>query len=181
MNEFVQQVRVGLRRQEMDAENRAIIHARADKKRYVAEELPNSDTPKQLLARTRNTLNQPKSSWSLSQHLRMSIAFDRYPHLQITYEHAMRLRSIYEQKHKAIAAEHQKNWKNDSHTCYKEEFATQVNSVLNHIYTIPNFFNLWSTHANAASFNTRIKLFRAIQKGVSDVPFFPVQARKAFC
>jgi len=180
VNECVQQVRVGLRRQEMDAENQAIIQARADKKRYVAEELANGDTPKQLLARMRNTLNQPKSSWSLSQHIRMSIAFARYPHLQTTYDHAMRLRSIYEQKHKAIAAEHIQDWINDSHTYYKEEFATAANSVSNHMDTILNFFNHRSTNANAESFNAKIKLFRAIQKGVRDVPFFLFRLEKLF-
>ncbi|AXI99956.1 Transposase [Cyclonatronum proteinivorum] len=180
VNECVQQARVKLRRQEMDTENRAIIQARADKKRYVGEELANGDTPKQLLARMRNTLNQPQSSWSLSQRIRMSIAFARYPHLETTYNHAMRLRSIYENTNKAIAAQHMRDWINDSHKYYKEEFATAANSVSNHMDTILNFFDHRATNANAESFNAKIKMFRAIQKGVRDVPFFLFRLEKLF-
>lgn len=97
VNECVQQARVKLRRQQMDAENRAMIQARADKKRYVGE-----------------------------------------------------------------------------------EFATAANSVSNHRDTILNFFDHRATNANAESFNAKIKMFRAIQKGVRDVPFFLFRLEKLF-
>lgn len=175
-----QQVRVGLRRQEMDNENKAITQARAEKRRYVAPELANGDTPKQLLARIRNTLNQPKSKWSLSQGIRMSIAFERYPELEVAYEHAMRLSGIYEQTDKNEATELMQEWITDSHTYYKEEFATAANSVTNHLDTILNFFDHRSTNANAESLNAKIKLFRAIQKGVRDIPFFLFRLEKLY-
>lgn len=164
----------------MDNENKAITQARAEKRRYVAPELANGDTPKQLLARIRNTLNQPKSKWSLSQGIRMSIAFERYPELEVAYEHAMRLSGIYEQTDKNEATELMQEWITDSHTYYKEEFATAANSVTNHLDTILNFFDHRSTNANAESLNAKIKLFRAIQKGVRDIPFFLFRLEKLY-
>ena len=53
-----------------------------------------------------------------------------------------------------------------------EEFNGVVHSIEYHIENILNFFNNRSTDANAESFNSKIKGFRANLRGVTDVTFF---------
>uniref|UniRef100_UPI0021648BB8 transposase n=1 Tax=Flavobacterium davisii TaxID=2906077 RepID=UPI0021648BB8 len=54
------------------------------------------------------------------------------------------------------------------------------NSIKNHLETIINFFNNRSTNANAESFNSKIKLFRANLRGVTDIKFFLFRLEKLF-
>jgi len=49
-----------------------------------------------------------------------------------------------------------------------------------HLETILNFFDNRNTNANAESFNSKIKLFRANQRGVVDVKFFMFRLEKLF-
>ena len=51
-------------------------------------------------------------------------------------------------------------------------FNTAANSLNYHLETVLNFFKNRHTNANAESFNSKIKLFRANQRGVVDVKFF---------
>ncbi|WP_449267274.1 transposase [Flavobacterium columnare] len=46
--------------------------------------------------------------------------------------------------------------------------------------TIVNFFIKRHTNANAESFNSKIKLFRANQRGVMDTKFFLFRMEKLF-
>ncbi len=59
-------------------------------------------------------------------------------------------------------------------------FSTAANSIENHVLTIANFFDNRATNANAESFNAKIKLLRAIQRGVGDVSFFLFRVEKLF-
>ncbi|PDS23368.1 DDE transposase, partial [Flavobacterium columnare] len=49
-----------------------------------------------------------------------------------------------------------------------------------HLETIANFFVKRHTNANAESFNSKIKLFRANQRGVVDTKFFLFRMEKLF-
>lgn len=180
VHECVQQVRIGLRRNEMEAENAAIKQAKADGRRYVPQELANGDTPKQLLARMRSALYQPKKTWKANQRIRMNIAFDRYPDLASAYEHAQRLRDIYEVTDKIRAVERFDAWIAASHKYYDEVFGTAARSITHHLDSITRFFDHRATNASAESLNAKIKLFRAIQKGVTDIPFFLFRLEKLF-
>jgi transposase len=59
-------------------------------------------------------------------------------------------------------------------------FNIAANSIKNHLETILNFFYNRSTNANAESFNSKIKLFRANLRGVTDVKFFLFRLEKLF-
>jgi transposase len=61
-----------------------------------------------------------------------------------------------------------------------KEFNTVINSIENHLDKILNFFNNRNTNANAESFNSKIKNFRANLRGVSDVKFFLFRLQKLF-
>ena len=49
-----------------------------------------------------------------------------------------------------------------------------------HLETILNFFVKRNTNANAESFNSKIKLFRANQRGVINTKFFLFRLEKLF-
>ena len=61
-----------------------------------------------------------------------------------------------------------------------KEFFTVANTVKNNLDNILNFFINRNTNANAESFNSKIKLFRANQRGVVDVSFFLFRLYKLF-
>ncbi|WP_317172580.1 transposase [Flavobacterium muglaense] len=60
------------------------------------------------------------------------------------------------------------------------DFNTATNSLKYHLKTILNFFIKRHTNANTESFKSKIKLFRANQKGVLDVKFFLFKMEKNF-
>ena len=59
-------------------------------------------------------------------------------------------------------------------------FNTAANSINYHLETILNFFVKRHTNANAESFNSKIKLFRANQRGVVDTKFLLFRLEKLF-
>ncbi|WGH74827.1 transposase [Tenacibaculum tangerinum] len=63
-----------------------------------------------------------------------------------------------------------------------KNFNTAINSIKNHFDTILNFFDNRNTNANAnaKSFNSKIKLFRANQREVKDTQFFLFRLEKLF-
>jgi transposase len=67
--------------------------------------------------------------------------------------------------------------------CYKfvgGQVVSAANSIRWHKETILNFFDNRTTNASAESFNARIKLFRANQKGVRDTTFFLFRLSKLY-
>ena len=71
-------------------------------------------------------------------------------------------------------------WIKKTHTIEIKEFYTVANIVNNNIDNILNFFDNRNTNANAESFNSKIKLFRANQRGVVDTEFFLFRLNKLF-
>ena len=63
-------------------------------------------------------------------------------------------------------------WIDKTHKLELKEFYTVANTVNNNLDNILNFFINRNTNANAESFNSKIKLFRANQRGVVDTKFF---------
>jgi len=176
----VQQVRIKLRWNELDEENRKIAEARQQGKKYRPTELINGDTPKQLLARCRHSLSKPRYKWTLEQSLRMSIAFQRYPQLETAYNHAQRLIRFYFNTNIQSAKSEIEQWTEDTFKYKKEVFYSCAKSLYYHMETILNFFNNRSTNASAESFNAKIKLFRANQRGVRDNAFFLFRLTKLY-
>lgn len=61
-----------------------------------------------------------------------------------------------------------------------DKYNTVVNSIEYDLDNILNFFDKRSTNANTASFNSKIKGFRANLRGVNDVNFFLFRLEKLF-
>jgi transposase len=177
----VQEVRIKYRWEALDLENAGIAEAKKSKVAYQPEILPNGDTLKQLLARSRYLLFKHQSKWTLSQKERADILFPKYPLLYKAYDLSVRLGNIFtickskEQAFKRLAI-----WYNDVETSSIEAFRTVSRSIQSHYLSILNFFNNRSTNASAESFNAKIKAFRATARGVRDTEFFLFRLTKIY-
>lgn len=178
--EALQHIRINERWKELDKENAAIKKAREQNKKYNPEVLENGDTPKQLLARCRYILAKKQQDWTESQQQRDTILFKRYPQIEQAYHQTLAFRHIYEDKNRASAKTRFENWIKQILDSELKEFYTVANTVKNNLENILNFFINRNTNANAESFNAKIKLFRANQRGVVDNKFFLFRLHKLF-
>lgn len=178
--EALQHIRVKYRWKAIDEENKAIEAAKLKNDKYIPEVLPNGDTPKQLLARSRYILAKKVSKWTESQKHRAQLLFHHFPELKKAYEHIMAFRNIYEEQSAQTAIPKFNNWIKKTKMIEIEEFNSVANTVKNNFDNIIGFFNNRSTNANAESFNSKIKLFRANLRGVTDTQFFLFRLTKLF-
>ncbi len=89
-------------------------------------------------------------------------------------------RSIYKNTSKDKAITQFNQWKETVQQTKIDKFNTALNSIDYHLDNIMNFFNNRSTNANAESFNSKIKGFRANLGGVTDIKFFLFRLEKLF-
>ena len=177
----LQQVRIEQWRKELEYENEQLAQARQIGQRYTPQELANGDTPKQLLARIRYSLMKFESQITdNNQWLRLRIAFYDYPELERAYHHTQRLRKIFNLTDRDQATEQLEQWISTSKQDRYKAFYSAAMSLHWHKETILNFFDHRTTNASAESFNARIKLFRANQKGVRDTSFFLFRITKLY-
>lgn len=178
--EALQHIRIKLRWEELDTENKAILQAKKNGVKYQSIVLSNGDTPKQLLARSRYIIAKKRHQWTENQKTRANILFQRYPKLETAYMNTIEFREIYELKNKVDAKNSFQAWIEKVHTEKLDTFYTTANTVNANLNNILNFFNNRSTNANAESFNAKIKLFRANLRGVTDTTFFLFRLHKLF-
>ncbi len=169
----VQQERIEYRWDAIDQDNIAIKTARKEGTKHTPEILPNGDTVKQLLARSRHLLFKSPEKWTASQKERAEILFDKYPRIKEAYYLAQELKIVY--NHKCIK---QVGWLKLAHWAEKvrqsdfKSFNTIADTLYNYYDNISNFFNNRSSNAAAESFNAKIKDFRRQFRGVVDIKFF---------
>lgn len=178
--EVLQHIRIKFRWDELDIENLAIEKAKKKGEKYKPLILENGDTPKQLLARSRYVLAKKPNEWTKSQKQRADILFNRYPLLKTIYYHVMEFRNIYETQKRDEAKNAFLNWIYKTEILNVKEFNSACNTIKNNLDNILNFFINRNTNANAESFNSKIKLFRANLRGVIDNSFFLFRLNKLF-
>ena len=178
--EALQHIRIQFRWNEIDKENQAIADAKKNGNKYIPKIFANGDSPKQLLARSRYLLFKKSYKWTHNQQQRANILFREYPDLKIAYNIVMKFRNIYDVKDKYLAEQKFSAWITDIFTNQRKEFYTAANSVKVNLDNILNFFSNRNTNANAESFNSKIKLFRANLRGVSDTTFCLFRLYKLF-
>lgn len=176
----LQHIRINKRWEELDIENEAISRAKKENKKYEPLFLENGDSPKQLLARCRYILAKKKENWTESQLQRATILFKRYPEIEHAYHQTLGFRNIYEDRNMQSAKIRFTNWINEIMEKEVKQFYTVANTVKHNLDNIMNFFINRNTNANAESFNSKIKLFRANQRGVVDTKFFLFRLHKLF-
>ena len=178
--ESLQHDRIQLRWKELDKENKAILEAKKQGLKYKPIQLSNGDTPKQLLARSRYIIAKKPHQWTDNQKQRAKLLFEKYPELENAYKHTLEFRNIYELTDKIMAKERFEKWVNDTFNNQLKSFYTSANTLKANFSNILNFFNNRNTNANAESFNSKIKLFRANLRGVTDTSFFLFRLHKLF-
>jgi transposase len=176
----MQHLRVKLRWKAIEAENIAIAQAKERKEKHQPEILANGDTIKELLVRSRYLLYAHQEDWTDNQKRRAMILFEKYPLLKQAYNLTIEFRNIYKNASKEKAQDHFLDWKHKVNELKIEEFNTVTNSLEHHLPNILNFFDKRNTNANAESFNSKIKAFRANLRGVTDVSFFLFRLEKLF-
>ena len=176
----MQHIRIKHRWKAIDEENEAIKQAKQRGEKYAPATLSNGDTLKELLARSRYLLYTFEKDWTLNQAKRAALLFEKYPTIKQAYDLSISFRNIYENKSKEKASLQFMEWKKRVDSFKIEEFNTVVNSLEYHLDNILNFFDNRSTNANAESFNSKIKGFRANLRGVTDVKFFLFRLEKLF-
>ena len=179
--EALQEMRIKHRWDAINEETNAIENAKLNNDRYIPNVLPNGDTKKQLLARSRYLLFKSAEKWTSKQRNRAKVLFDLYPDIKKAYSLTHSLRMIFSHtKHKGVAYTKLAKWFNDiTDTGYKS-FNTISATIYSHYPEILNFFDNRSTNASAESFNAKIKAFRATQRGVVDIQFFLFRLAKIY-
>jgi transposase len=125
-------------------------------------------------------LAKKSNEWTANQKARAELLFKKYPLLLKAFKHTLEFRNIYEQNDKMIARDKFNQWIEKIKHLEMNVFNTAANSIKYHLETILNFFRLRLTNANAESFNSKIKLFRASLRGVVNTKFFLFRVQKLF-
>jgi len=177
----VQQLRIQYRWEAIEQENKEIELARETGHKYVPDILPNGDTMKQLLARSRHLLFKQDTKWTPSQRQRAEILFARYPLLEQAYQLSRRLSYIFSNtKEKGIGFTRLAQWYDQVEKSGLKAFSTVSRTIQNHYLTILNYFDNRHTNASAESFNAKIKALRAQFRGVRNVEFFMFRLMKIY-
>jgi len=180
VSDALQHVRIKYRWEAIKAENDEIKKAKENKQTYIPKILANGDTQKQLLARSRYLLFKAEFFWTIKQKQRAEILFHEYPVLKQAYEISMQFRNLYNCKQRFVAREKICQWLIKTEQSGIDEFNTAANSISLNLENILNFFNNRSTNANAESFNSKLKGFRGLLRGVKDIDFFLFRVEKLF-
>lgn len=176
--EALQELRITFRKAAIQTENAGRKAARAVGAAFAPMVYANGDTTKQLLARSRYLLFKPTGQWTDSQRERAGILFTEHPTLKIAYDLSMMFRGCYEQAvtvgdgRARLHAWYAKVTEKAKAHEELEVFTTPMETVQEHEETILNYFLHRSTNASAESFNAKLKGFRALVRGVNDLPFF---------
>lgn len=176
----LQHLRIQYRWEAIEQENEAIEKAKKEGRKYDFQVLSNGDTLKQLLARSRYLLYKFEEKWTISQQRRAALLFDKFPLLKKAYNITTKFRYIYEENNAQEAHKRICEWINDLKNFEVDTFNTAAKSIEYNMENILNFFTNRSTNAHAESFNSKIKQFRANQRGVRDIKFFLFRLEKLF-
>ncbi|MBE8712439.1 DDE transposase [Sphingobacterium sp. KB22] len=180
-SEALQEIRIKHRWQAIDDENQAIDQARKKKESYCPEMLTNSDTLKQLLARSRYLLYKSEHKWTVEQKERAVILFERYPDIEKAYRLSQELSWIFNTTvDKIYGFTRLAKWADKVERAGFKSFNTVSRTINIHHKKILNYFDNRSTNASAESFNAKIKAFRSQFRGVRDVNFFLFRLTKLF-
>lgn len=181
VSDAVQEERMKHRRAAIKSENQAVKQARAEGRTHQSQRLANGDTHKELLARSRYLLFKASGKWTSSQKQRASILFKEYPDLEKAYHLSMHFRGIYEHAiDQQDALERLASWYKKVEEKGFESFMTASETISVHEKAVLQYFTTRRTNALAEAFNSKIKTFRSIFRGVSDLPFFLFRVANIF-
>jgi len=177
----VQELRIRYRWEVLDEESKKISQARKQGITYDPELLPNGDTLKQLLARSRPLLFKHPTRWTENQKHRAELLFLRFPSIIKSYNLGIALGDIYNKsKSKEGAFTKLGLWHNQVENSGISSFESVARSIAAHHPNILHYFDNKSTNASAESLNAKLKAFRSVFRGVRDTKFFLYRVMKLY-
>jgi len=177
----LQEMRIAHRWDAINEETDAIEEAKLSGRKYIPQILQNGDSKKQLLARSRYLLFKSAEKWTEKQKQRAKLLFELYPDIKKAYSLTHSLRMIFSKNSVKDAARLSlARWYNQVAESEFKSFNTISATVYEHYEDILNFFINRSTNASAESFNAKIKAFRSLLRGVSDIKFFLFRLTKIY-
>ena len=177
----VQQMRIAYRWDAIQEANDEMEEAKLSGTKYIPNVLPNGDTKKELLARSRYLLFKSAEKWTDTQKQRAAILFEQYPKLRTAYSLSHSLRMIFARNTiKDAARLSMAKWYNKVEEAGFHSFNVIAATFYEHYEDILNFYNNRSSNAAAESFNAKIKLFRTNLRGVADKRFFLFRISKLY-
>lgn len=169
----VQKIRIRHRWDAIQEDNDAMENAKLEDVVYEPYRYENGDTKKELLARSRYLLFKSADKWTAKQKLRARILFAEYPDLKTAYGLCHSLRMIFSRNTiKNVARVAMARWYNKVEEAGFHSFNVIAATFYEHYEDILNFYNNRSSNAAAESFNAKIKIFRAMLRGIRDEKFF---------
>ena len=119
--------------------------------------------------------------WTITQKQRAKILFREYPKLKIAYGLCHSLRMIFAKNTiKDAARLSMAKWYNKVEEAGFHSFNVIAATFYEHYNDILNFYNNRASNAAAESFNSKIKLFRANLRGVTDKKIFIFRLSKLY-
>lgn len=175
VSDALQEIRIDLRKQAIKKNNDELAEAREKKTKFSPATYENEETEKELLARSRYLLYKSSGKWSDGQKERSEILFREFPLLKEAHTLSMHFRGIYENtKYREKAEVKLQKWYTSVEKRLERlpSFETPLQSIRLHEETILNYFEDRLTNASAESFNSKLKGFRSVLRGVADIKFF---------
>lgn len=177
----VQELRIAHRWEAIRQEADDMKKARFCREAYSPFIFSNGDSLRQLLVRSRYLLFKSPEKWTQRQKERAEILFDQYPDLQEAYSLSHSLRMIFSRNtHKDAARLSLAKWYDRADRSGFKSFQAIISTLTEHHDGVLNFFVNRSTNAFAECFNAKIKQFRALLRGVIDIPFFLFRLTKIY-
>lgn len=149
---------------------------------YTPVRLENGDTEVELLTRCRYFISQSREKWTDSQKKRAAILFEHYPDMLTAYELVNELRSIFKNKNhtKDTAASALEKWFAQVEASGFKALVNAADTIESRQDHVLNYFKERHTNASAESLNSKIKGFRSMLRGVSDLTFFMYRVSRIF-
>lgn len=149
---------------------------------YTPPRFENGDTAAELLTRSRYFISQSREKWTDSQKKRADILFAQYPDMLVAYNLVNDLRNIFKNKAhtKETASRALEAWYDSVERGGFKVLINVANSIESRQDNVTNYFNDRHTNASAESLNSKIKGFRSMLRGVSDLPFFMYRISRIF-
>ncbi len=169
VTQAVQSLRIKLRWEVIEEENQAVLKAKELKIEYHPKIFSNTDTKKQLLARSRYFLYKPSNKWTDTQKQRAKILFKEYPEISEAYHLSMYFRNCYEYKNRHYRFQ---DWIEKVESTSLKEMRVAAQTIKRHLGGILNYFENRATNAAIESFHSKLKLFRQRTRGIVDKDFF---------
>ncbi len=152
---------------------------------YHEKKLSNSETPSQILRRSRYLLYKFESQWTEKQTVRARVLFNEFPEIETAYKLSCNFRDWYSKKNigkeKIFLEQELFQWYENVEISGITELMNFSSTVeINQEYILNYFYNNGASNAMAENRNGKIKKFINANQGTRDKEFFFFRLKKYF-